>query len=61
MTHEELLNHILANACPSSLEGNKREFRIETHCVTFVVTADLVSPLGDPNFRYGNLSVRFAD
>jgi hypothetical protein len=38
---------ILARACPIEAEGNRRRFSIETHCVTFEVTADVV-PGTDP-------------
>lgn len=39
MSHEELLNQILANSCPESVQDGVAVFNIESHCVNWRITA----------------------
>lgn len=66
MNLENLMNLIIAHACPSrELEDGWREYRIETHCVAFVIEAIWTNPRVEGNtvhdFKYEVRSVKIED
>lgn len=58
MTHEDCLNLMLANACPSSINNQTGIgiYYLEAHCTTFKVTAKLIST-GPNGIKYEIISI----
>ena len=62
MTHEDCLNLMLANACPSSIDNETciGIYYLEAHCVVFKVTAKLIST-GPNGIKYEIINVEMED
>lgn len=61
MTHTQVLNLILAHACPQDYD-NVRDvhiFRIETHCTEWLIEARLVSTVRE--IQYEIVSIKIVD
>jgi hypothetical protein len=49
VTHEDVLNLLLANACPDHrVDDSTNAYRVELHCAEFVITA---RPLGEGRYE----------
>lgn len=63
MTHTEMLNLILANACPQDIgpvpwREDVRVFCIEAHCAEFSVFAALTSTMGTIQYEVFDMEVQ---
>ena len=52
MTHEEALNRLLSNQCPSNIDGETSEFTIELCCIEFNIAAKELVPFYDENGEF---------
>lgn len=56
MTHEQVLNYLLADACQySEEEDGWKTYRIDLHCTSYHIQARLIEWTGEENlsaFRY---------